>query len=255
MSSVIIPSPSGYMSSKEICDLTQNIPDVKPKQTKHCHRDIERMLDKLELESVEKVGPNMDPTDSIEVFHTLRNNGQVDNYYLNRRLVEILITGWSVQLRARIIDRLHDIEARMAVAYTRDTAAALLGTELKVADLLGCDQSMAKVIAVKEVRKETGFDFGGYLIGNTVEEGPVNPTTLADRFDLGSARQVNKILADLGLQVKENGEWTATDIGRKYSTRRPYSREMKEGHVHSGFQLLWFCSALAQDYATKGLTV
>lgn len=83
------------MSSREISAVTGKL-------NKHVIRDIRVMIDELE-----KDGPNLDH----EEYQELRDErGYTSEFLLNRRLVEILVTGYSVSLRAKVIDRMHELE-------------------------------------------------------------------------------------------------------------------------------------------------
>jgi len=105
----IVPT-TNHMSSQEIADLTHGIPDVKPKSISDVHRSVAKILKSLGINSVEIDDAKMHHVESIEVYHVTDKRGYVERYYLNRRLTEVLITGWSVQIRAKVIDRLHELE-------------------------------------------------------------------------------------------------------------------------------------------------
>jgi phage regulator Rha-like protein len=84
------------MSSREIAELTgKRHPDVK--------RDIERMLGEL----------TGDVSSFAHIYYDAMNRQQVE-HRLPRREVEILLTGYSVALRAKVIDRLRELEAQQA---------------------------------------------------------------------------------------------------------------------------------------------
>lgn len=80
------------MSSREIAELTG-------KEHKHVIRDIRVMLAEL------GDGPNLD-----HVREERDARGYTAAIHLPRREVEILLTGYSIPLRAKVIDRLHELE-------------------------------------------------------------------------------------------------------------------------------------------------
>lgn len=97
MANLSFPTPT--MSSREIAELTG-------KPHKHVIRDVRVMIDELE-----KDGPNLGHED----FQELKDaRDYTAEFRLNRRLVEILVTGYSIPLRAKVIDRLHELEAQAA---------------------------------------------------------------------------------------------------------------------------------------------
>ncbi|MGS0639461.1 Rha family transcriptional regulator [Citrobacter sp. VF227] len=89
------------MSSREIAGLTG-------KEHKHVIRDIRVMLAEL------GDGPNLD-----HVREERDARGYTAAIHLPRREVEILLTGYSIPLRAKVIDRLHELEEQAKGAAFR----------------------------------------------------------------------------------------------------------------------------------------
>jgi len=86
------------MSSREIAELTG-------KRHDNVRRDIENMASELSLSFEEKVIPTV--------------GRPIKEYLLERREVEILLTGYSIPLRAKVIDRLHELEEQAKGAAFR----------------------------------------------------------------------------------------------------------------------------------------
>lgn len=82
------------MSSREVAELTG-------KEHKNVRRDIEHMLKEL----------GKDPL-SFERTYLDAMNREQDEYHLDRELTETLVTGYSIPLRHKVIQRLHQLEAR-----------------------------------------------------------------------------------------------------------------------------------------------
>ena len=84
------------MTSREIADLTN-------KEHRNVKRDIETMLNQLELDAL-----NYEQTylDSL--------NRQQTEYALDRELTEVLVTGYSPKLRLAVIRRLKELEQQVA---------------------------------------------------------------------------------------------------------------------------------------------
>jgi phage regulator Rha-like protein len=105
------------MSSREIAELTR-------KKHPHVLRDIRVMLTALQ-------NPNLDPLSYEGVKVTLRtDNKQVSEIHLPKRECLILVSGYSVVLRARIIDRWQELEEQVSQAaiklpdFTKPAVAA-----------------------------------------------------------------------------------------------------------------------------------
>lgn len=81
------------MSSREIAELTG-------KQHKNVIRDIRAMLEEL----------SEDGSVLSHVHEEFDARGYTAAFHLPRREVEILLTGYSIPLRAKVIDRLHELE-------------------------------------------------------------------------------------------------------------------------------------------------
>lgn len=100
MTNALINKPV-TMSSREIAELTG-------KEHKHVIRDIRVMLAEL------GDGPNLD-----HVREERDARGYTAAIHLPRREVEILLTGYSIPLRAKVIDRLHELEEQAKGAAFR----------------------------------------------------------------------------------------------------------------------------------------
>ncbi|WP_158675466.1 Rha family transcriptional regulator [Pseudomonas sp. o96-267] len=99
MSSMFTPVISATMTSLEIAELTG-------KRHDHVMRDIRLMLAELH-------GDGGVP--SFGDTHRNPQNGQeYPVFRLPRREVEILVTGYSITLRAKVIDRLRELESEVA---------------------------------------------------------------------------------------------------------------------------------------------
>jgi phage antirepressor YoqD-like protein len=95
------------MSSREIAELTG-------KEHKNVKRDIELMLRELGKDAL-----------SFERIYLDSMNRQQVEYRLDRELTETLITGYSISLRHRVIQRLHELEARQTPCVPQTLAEAL----------------------------------------------------------------------------------------------------------------------------------
>lgn len=101
------------MSSTDIANLTG-------KRHDHVLRDIRKMLDAL------GDSPNLGDVEEVKDAR-----GYTVHLMLQRREVEILLTGYSVPLRAKVIDRLHELEA-----FQRDVAQPAIALPQSFSDAL-----------------------------------------------------------------------------------------------------------------------
>lgn len=240
MSTQLIKSIPTTMSSREIAELTG-------KEHRNVTRDIEVQLTEL-----------MGEGGLLKFEHTYRNeqNGQeYREYHLPKRECLIVVSGYSVELRARIIDRWMELETQATIEQaskakpTADSltlkhrqAKIIAHTWLSMAKLFGTDEPMARAIAADQVRQQTGIDPTPLLSSNAVQEAPMTPTELGKRIDM-SARKLNALLALQGFQEKhqETEDWIPTDKGKPYCTCNPF----KSPHSHhTGYRTLWYRTIL-----------
>lgn len=96
MNNIIAINNAVTMSSREIAVLTG-------KQHRNVKRDVENMLKELKKDVL-----------SFERIYQDSMSRQQTEYHLDRELTEILITGYSITLRAKVIRRLHELESRQS---------------------------------------------------------------------------------------------------------------------------------------------
>ncbi|RYF49333.1 MAG: phage regulatory protein/antirepressor Ant [Cytophagaceae bacterium] len=96
------------MSSRELAELTE-------KDHKHVIRDIRTMLCELF-----KDGPDLG-----HVREDRDARGYTSMFYLNRELIDTLLTGYSVILRRKVIARWHELEAGVPLRIPQTFAQAL----------------------------------------------------------------------------------------------------------------------------------
>ncbi len=110
MNTIVAPSNTVNMSSREIAELTG-------KQHKNVLRDVNVML-----ESLEKVG-----SDLSQAVRYTDERGRTSEVRLDRVLTETLLTGYSIPLRHRVVTRLQDLEkvSRHSMSLPTNFAEAL----------------------------------------------------------------------------------------------------------------------------------
>lgn len=101
------------MSSSEIAELTG-------REKSNIHRDIRIMSVALGFAA------SLDDSKLNDLFSAeLDERGYVKNYFLNKREVLILVSGYSFGMRANIIDRWHELESQQVPALPQTMAQAL----------------------------------------------------------------------------------------------------------------------------------
>ncbi|WP_330208904.1 Rha family transcriptional regulator [Pseudomonas sp. Z13] len=97
------------MTSSEIAGLTRKL-------HKNVIRDIRDMLDELKK----------DGSDVSHVREDLDSRGYTSNFHLDRELTELLLTGYSIPLRLKVIRRLNELEAENKKAIALPSYAEAL---------------------------------------------------------------------------------------------------------------------------------
>ncbi|WP_431699871.1 Rha family transcriptional regulator [Pseudomonas sp. BR20] len=97
------------MTSSEIAGLTRKL-------HKNVIRDIREMLDEL----------RKDGSDVSHVREDLDTRGYTSNFHLDRELTELLLTGYSIPLRLKVIRRLNELEAENKKAVALPSYAEAL---------------------------------------------------------------------------------------------------------------------------------
>lgn len=103
----------------------------------------------------------------------------------------------------------------------------------------GIKPGIAYATAITEAERETGQSLDAYKIllpplEKDEEIGGMNATAVGSRIGL-NAKDVNILLSDLGLQVKDDKQWRLTDTGKEYGEEFPYQR-----NGHSDYRILWY---------------
>ena len=122
-------------------------------------------------------------------------------------------------------------------APTQDRVTSILLIGEAVARVPGVKPGIAMAAALTCIHENTGLAIETMRHALPACNEPlaaVNPTKLGEHVGL-SAKQVNRRLADLGYQYRnERDEWELTEAGRAWGEALPFSR-----NGHSGYQILW----------------
>lgn len=216
------------MSSREIAELTG-------KEHKNVKRDIENMLSDLNEDAL-----------TFERIYFDSMNRQQTEYFLDRRHVECLLTGYSAVLRMKVIDRLHEREAGITSVAPSALADSLLFVEV-ASRLLHLPQSGTLGMLRKAVDAHKLPDLlPGYATdspdGGDSSDATFSLTALLKMTGISkSAAIVNKMLESAGIIEKmkrpssKGGEkefWNVTEAGLRFGKNVTSDRNPRETQPH-----------------------
>jgi len=170
------------MSSREIAELTS-------KHHKNVKRDIEKMLNELDIDRL-----------SIERIYLDSMNRKQSEYNLNRDLTDCLLTGYSAKARMAVIKRWRELESKEQPPAIPQTYAEALQ--------LAADQ--AKQLEEAKPKLE-------YHDKVLATENGITTTEIASELGM-TANKLNKLLEAMKVQRKIGRRWvlTAANIGKGY---------------------------------------
>lgn len=109
-------------------------------------------------------------------------------------------------------------------------------------ETMGVNLGIAGARTISYVEEKTGikFDLQRDLLPtyNQLEIGFMNATNLGERIGK-KPEKTNSLLADMGLQYRQEKEWILTEEGQRYAEKKPFDVILPNGSKHSGFQNLW----------------
>jgi len=196
---------------------TVAIAELTGKEHKNVKRDTETMLTEL-----------YGLADLLRFERIYRDSYDREQkcYELPKEEVLILVSGYSIPLRAKIIRRLEELESQNRNPYAHLSIEQNLASSVKglqeIADIFEVPKHLAQVEIVKDIKKRYNVDLSNYLLNapaqNQIKEDNVflEPTELGKHFGL-EAKDMNKKLRDFNLQYHDGEKWTATDSGKRVS--------------------------------------
>lgn len=123
----------------------------------------------------------------------------------------------------------------------------LIRQHLQIADAMAnfahVDRGIASSVALARVESETGADLSWCkaLIRKDRQQPPgyLTPTEIGRELGGLPARDINRMLQQLGYQQYLGGRWQPTPIGQNYGENIPYTVTLRSGGQHSDYQLKW----------------
>jgi len=162
MNTIVAPSNTVTMSSREIADLTG-------KQHQHVMRDTKRMLGDL----------GFDASTFGRIYLDSVNRQQTE-YVLGQDLVVTLLAGYSAPLRFRVVTRLHELEnvSRQAVTIPQTLPEALRFAALQAEQNLQLQQVIDKQTPMVEALHRLAKTQSDVCITTAAQLLGVRPTRL-----------------------------------------------------------------------------
>jgi hypothetical protein len=226
------------MTSREVADLTGSPHDA-----------VLKTIRKLIAEGV--VSGNETP------YKHLQNGQTYSEFLLSFRDTMVVVSGYSAELRAKIIDRWQELEAGAAPAGRVTppkapimVAAGMAPALVRALRSFGIDQNAAAISANQIISAETGVNLlqraGHTHLVTPTQEICYTPTELGHRRCV-NARTFNRSLADAGLQVRVGEHWVPTEKGK------PHAVVLDTGKQHSNGtpvqQVKWLDSVLDEVHS------
>jgi phage antirepressor YoqD-like protein len=186
------------MSSREIAELTG-------KQHQHVKRDIEIVLNELKLD-----------VSSFGRIYTDSMNREQTEYNLPKRETLILVSGYNIAMRAKIIDRWQELEAQQSLKAPQNLLEALqLAVKLEEEKEALRIESRKKDQLIGEYKPKA--DYVDTILKST---SLVTITQIAKDYGK-SGRAMNQLLNNLEIQYFQSGQWLL------------YSKYHAQGYTHS----------------------
>ena len=175
------------------------------------------------------------------------------------------------QVRKGIIKQFNEMEAALKAQVNQQAAKANLVSEeamgiMKLFKWFGeevrCPQTIALTEGVKQVKETHNIDLSKVLTAGKISEDIQYEDKYLEVTELGvmcglqkatAGREVNKVLATLGLQKRENNRWIAIGEGISNSSEHFWK---SENNTKSGYNLKWKVSfvlpKLRKHYKIQG---
>ncbi|TNF66546.1 MAG: Rha family transcriptional regulator [Gammaproteobacteria bacterium] len=174
------------MSSLEIAELTG-------KRHDHVIRDIKKMLNELEITHPKFGGSYIDST-----------GRRLKCYYLPKRETLILVSGYNMGMRAKIIDRWQELEEKQETSFeipqTLPEALRLAANLVEENLTLRIDNEKKSCLIDEYQPKAEYLD---QILSST---SLVTITQIAKDYGM-SGRAMNELLHEIGIQYKINNQW------------------------------------------------
>lgn len=210
------------LAKDEVTMTTVEIAEQTGKRHYHVLRDCKNMLSKL-----------YDKKDPPKFGATYVTKGRYNKcYILPKREILVLVSGYSIKLRAAIIDRLEELEKQMKIKQEEYKSPGLITNDIRdiaestmaLSKLFGIDHVHSVYASSQYILNEKGVDLLKIFQYPQFEVEDksfyTTPTVLGSNVGM-SAQAVNIHLSELGLQKKVKGSrgnlWALTEKGKEFA--------------------------------------
>lgn len=243
---------------QQVVTSSLKVAEVFGKRHDNVMRDIENVIKGL---------LNFEDTNPTELFYldsyTNEQNGQQYlQYLMNRDGLSLLVMGFTgkkaLEWKLKYIEAFNQMEEKLKTPKlspnphyrTRLIKTAVKdigGTADAIAEVFGVKKGMATAAAMKMVGSAYGIDTAPLMPLLPAESTPsyMTPTAIAKRLRIlnkkgnPDPKEVNRRLAEAGLQERRDKEWILTDKGKTYGEAKPYTN-----NGHSGYVINWYDTVL-----------
>ena len=229
--------------------LSTEIASLTGKRHDNVIRDIESIVKQL----------NEDSSNLSSGFKSttyIAGNGKHEKCYsLDYEATILLLTGYSVPMRKKVIERWQELEKEVKNGLidlnhgfeSSKKSLELAPLAVEAAKAFGFTGNQAYLSADKAIQTITSIS-PLYLMGvelvNESQERNLTPTEIGNRLGL-SAIKTNLLISQKGLQFKnEENEWNPTEIGKEFGVLLDTGKKHKSGIPVQ--QLKWKESILAE---------
>ena len=231
---------------------SQLVAEVFKKQHKHV------------LEAIEKVKAENSAVTTMfyESTYTAGTGKAYKMYYMNRDGLSLLVMGFTgkkaLEWKLKYIEAFNAMEKQLKTPKLSPNPhyrTRMIKTAVKdlsetadvIAELFGVKKGMATAAAMKMVGSAYGIDTAPLMPLLPAESTPsyMTPTAIAKRLGIlnkkgnPDPKEVNRRLAEAGLQERRDKEWILTDKGKEYGEAKPFTN-----NGHSGYVINWYDTVL-----------
>lgn len=240
------------VQNKQVVTTSQKVAEVFEKQ----HRNVIQSIENIKAENSALTNFFYEGT------YKAGTGKSYKMYYMNRDGLSLLVMGFTgkkaLEWKLKYIEAFNQMEEKLKTPKLSPNPhyrTRMIKTAVKdlsetadvIAELFGVKKGMATAAAMKMVGSAYGIDTAPLMPLLPAESTPgyMTPTAIAKRLEIlnkkgnPDPKEVNRRLAEAGLQERRDKEWILTDKGKTYGEAKPYTN-----NGHSGYVINWYDTVL-----------